>query len=300
MGASSCLAGAALAVALFTAAMPQGTAQPASPPGPPDFGRDVVPIFESNCLRCHNAVKQEAGLVLGTYEDIMRGGDDGPPVVPGHADDSPMIQQLEGRAKPKMPPKTDLRPEDIAVLRAWIAGGAKYSPRRRVSLDDKVVAIEQTAAVLPEIPSVAFGPDGSKVAVAGYREVLLLDLKGEVRARLGGLSDQVRTVAWSPDGEDRRRRRRHAGRLRRAGAVRRGDRRGPPRDDRSPRLRLPCGLQPRRQAPRLLWLRPNHPRLGHDDRQPHRSAEGTYRGGLSRWRSATTMRCWPRPLPIGP
>jgi WD40 repeat protein len=200
MGVPHFASGAVLAATVLAAGAHQG-APPPSTPAPPDFGRDVVPIFETNCLRCHNTAKTEAGLVLETYEDIMRGGDDGTPIVPGHADDSPMIRQLEGRAKPKMPPKSDLRPEDIAVLRAWIAAGAKYSPPRRVSLDDKVPAIEQTAALLPEVPSVAFRPDGGEVAVAGYKEVRVLDLAGGVRARLGGLSDQVRAVAWSADGK---------------------------------------------------------------------------------------------------
>ncbi len=196
-------ASAALSVVLLALggprAQPPSTAAPAATAAP-DFGRDVAPIFEANCLRCHNAAKNEAGLILETYEDIMRGGDDGPPVVPGQADDSPMIRQLEGRAKPKMPPKSDLRPEDIAVLRAWIAAGATYSPPRHASLDEKVAPVEQQAAVLPEVPSIAFRPDGTELAVAGYREVRLLDLRGGVRARVGGLSDQVRAVAWSPGG----------------------------------------------------------------------------------------------------
>ena len=92
----------------------------------PDFARDVMPILETNCLRCHNTAEQKGGLLLEGYEDLMRGGDDGSPIVAGQADDSPLIRQVEGRAKPKMPPKADLRPEDIAILRAWIAAGAKY------------------------------------------------------------------------------------------------------------------------------------------------------------------------------
>ena len=90
-----------------------------------------MPIFESNCLRCHNSAEEKGGLLLESYEDLMRGGDDGVPVVAGNADDSPIIRQVEGHAKPKMPPKADLRPEDIATLRAWIAAGAKYTPARR-------------------------------------------------------------------------------------------------------------------------------------------------------------------------
>jgi WD40 repeat protein len=194
---------ALVATAALTAQSP--TAPKASPA--PDFGRDVMPILETNCLRCHNTAKQEAGLLLESFEDLMKGGDDGPPIVPGNADESALIRQVEGRAKPKMPPKSDLRPEDIAVLRAWVAAGAAYTPTRRVPLDERVPAIAQTASVLAEVPSVAFSPDGREIAAAGYKEVKRFVTpaagavrRGQASASIAGLADQVRTVAWSPDG----------------------------------------------------------------------------------------------------
>jgi WD40 repeat protein len=168
----------------------------------PDFARDVMPVLETNCLRCHNTAEQKGGLLLEGYEDLMRGGDDGSPIVAGQADDSPLIRQVEGRAKPKMPPKADLRPEDIAILRAWIAAGAKYSPSRRVSLDEKVPALAQTASLLAEVPSMAFSPDGKELVVAGYREVRRFAMPpGQERGAVKGMADQVRALAWSPDGK---------------------------------------------------------------------------------------------------
>ena len=131
----------------------------------------------------------------------MRGGDTGTPVVPGQPDQSPLILQIEGRAKPKMPPKKDLPPDEIAVLRAWVAAGAPYSKAPRVSLDDKVPALAQTAAVLPQVTSLAWRPDGLQLAVAGYKQVQRLTMPGGGSvAPLTGLSDLVRAVAWSPDG----------------------------------------------------------------------------------------------------
>jgi DNA-binding beta-propeller fold protein YncE/mono/diheme cytochrome c family protein len=175
---------------------------PAPAVAPPDFSRDVMPIFESNCLRCHNTAEEKGGLLLESYEDLMRGGDDGVPVVAGNADDSPIIRQVEGHAKPKMPPKADLRPEDIATLRAWIAAGATYSPARRASLDDKVPALPQSGGLLAEVPALGFSPDGAELAVAGYREVRRFRLpSGLSDPAIGGLSDQVRALAWSPDGK---------------------------------------------------------------------------------------------------
>ena len=50
---------------------------------PPDFARDVLPIIEDNCLRCHSAAAQKGGLILDTHEDIMIGGENGTVLVAG-------------------------------------------------------------------------------------------------------------------------------------------------------------------------------------------------------------------------
>jgi WD40 repeat protein len=190
-----------LASALFVASL---TAQspPATPRGAPDFAHDVMPILETNCLRCHNTAKMEGGLLLESHEDLMRGGDTGSPIVAGKPDESPLILQIENRAKPKMPPKKDLAVEDIAVLRAWVAAGAPFSKATPFSLDERVPALAQTAPLLPQVTSVAWSPDGRELAIAGYKEVRRIALTGGASsAPLIGLSDLVRTLAWSPDGK---------------------------------------------------------------------------------------------------
>lgn len=192
---------ALLGIASLTALVSAQPPAASRPPGPPDYARDVVPILEANCLRCHNSSKVEGGLLLESHEDLMRGGDTGPPLVPGRPDESPLILQIESRAKPKMPPKKDLAPEEIAVLRAWVADGAPYSKAPRPSLDDRVPALTQDAPVLPQVTSVAWRADGGELAVAGYKEVRRVAVPtGVAGAPLGGLSDLVRAVAWSRDG----------------------------------------------------------------------------------------------------
>lgn len=187
---------AALATAAVTAEPPKPLVQAAA-----EFGRDVVPILEDNCLRCHNASKTEGGLLIETYDDLMRGGDSGAAILAGQPDESPFILQVEGRAKPKMPPKSDLQPDEIAVLRAWVAAGAAYSPAPRRSLDEKVPALTQAAPVSAQVPSLAWRPDASELAVAGYRQVTRVSVpEGRTRGRFEELHDQVRSVAWSPDG----------------------------------------------------------------------------------------------------
>jgi dipeptidyl aminopeptidase/acylaminoacyl peptidase len=191
---------ALLVAAAMTAVL---TAEPptSAPAVAADFGRDVMPILETNCLRCHNTAKAEGGLLVESHEDLLRGGDSGSPIVAGQPDESPFILQVEGRAKPKMPPKADLAPDEIAVLRAWVAAGAKYSPVPRPSLDERVPALTQAAPVKAQATSVAWRPDGAELAVAGYRQVQRVGMpEGAVVGRFDGLHDQVRSVAFSPDG----------------------------------------------------------------------------------------------------
>ena len=41
---------------------------------PIDFARDIQPILEASCLRCHGAVKPKGGLRLDTRDAALRGG----------------------------------------------------------------------------------------------------------------------------------------------------------------------------------------------------------------------------------
>ena len=167
----------------------------------PDYARDVVPILESNCIRCHSPAQQEGGLLLDAYEDMIRGGDSGPAIVPRDAAGSRLVAMIEGRARKKMPPKSDLRGDEIATLRAWIDAGAPYSEIPIPTLDDRVPALAQQGAVLPQVTALAFRPDGHELAIGGYREARRIALIGGAKdAPLAGLHDVVRAVAYSPDG----------------------------------------------------------------------------------------------------
>ncbi len=100
------------------------------PPAPKqiDFIRDVQPILEKNCYRCHGPDKQENDLRWDQKSGALRGGSTGPAIVPGKSADSRMIQLVAGLEKNLvMPKKGDrLTPEQIGVLRAWIDQGAKW------------------------------------------------------------------------------------------------------------------------------------------------------------------------------
>src|ERR1043166_1024138 len=79
---------------------------------------DVKPILAQRCYACHSGLKQRGELRLDTGALILKGGDSGPAVSPGHAEKSLLIEK--GTAKDeaeRMPPEgKPLSAEQIALL----------------------------------------------------------------------------------------------------------------------------------------------------------------------------------------
>ncbi len=76
---------------------------------PVSFERDVLPLLELRCNKCHHEVEQSGGLDLTRLETMRRGGDElGAAIVPGKPDKSPLIQVLNGVKEPVMPARVGL------------------------------------------------------------------------------------------------------------------------------------------------------------------------------------------------
>ena len=93
-------------------------------PAPPTFARDVAPVLDRWCVRCHGPRAQGGGLRLDGYTALMRGGDSGPPVIAGDAAGSLLVAKVERRDRPPMPPRASLPRPLVSRLRAWIDAGA--------------------------------------------------------------------------------------------------------------------------------------------------------------------------------
>jgi Planctomycete cytochrome C/WD domain, G-beta repeat/Anaphase-promoting complex subunit 4 WD40 domain len=179
---------------------------PAATPAAPDFAQDILPIIEDNCLRCHSAAVQKGGLVMDTHEDLMIGGENGTVLTPGNASISRLVQMIQAEIDPKMPPKSTLRPDQIATFKAWIDAGAKDSAETPLArLEARIPAIVPDIARRPAVNAVAFNADGTELAVPGYREVRRVftattPAPASAPASLGGAIDLIRSVAYSSDG----------------------------------------------------------------------------------------------------
>ena len=93
---------------------------------PIDFAREVAPLLETRCLRCHSAEKAKGGLSLSSKQGLLNGGDSGPVVVAGKPEESPLWKMVSGN-KPEMPAEgTPLTEREVGLLRDWIAAGADW------------------------------------------------------------------------------------------------------------------------------------------------------------------------------
>ena len=95
------------------------------------FDRDVRPIFDQSCFRCHGPEKPKSDFRLDNRADALIGGNDNTnDVVSGHAGQSKLISYVAGLDTDIQMPPPDrgqpLTPTQVAVLRAWIDQGADW------------------------------------------------------------------------------------------------------------------------------------------------------------------------------
>ncbi len=95
-----------------------------------DYEKDIRPIFEENCLKCHGPDKEKSGFRVDQRAVMLRGGDSGlKALVPGDPAASYLIEVVKGEVDPDMlmPPKGDpLSAEQIALLEQWVREGAEW------------------------------------------------------------------------------------------------------------------------------------------------------------------------------
>ena len=93
---------------------------PAAVTRPVNFVKDIQPILEQSCLKCHNAEVSMSGLRLDAREQALNGGDLGVDIVPGQSERSRLIH-FAARLVPEleMPPKgqgSPLTSDEVALL----------------------------------------------------------------------------------------------------------------------------------------------------------------------------------------
>jgi mono/diheme cytochrome c family protein len=115
-------------------------------PGPEQarfFEGKVRPLLVEHCQQCHGPKKQQGGLRLDTAAGFRAGGDSGPLVTPGKPDESLLLRAVRHEG-PKMPPKKQLAPPEVAVLAEWVRQGAPW-PEPTGATRSKGITAEERA-----------------------------------------------------------------------------------------------------------------------------------------------------------
>ena len=97
------------------------------------YAKDIKPILDNSCIKCHGAEKPKAKLRLDSLEGALKGGEDGKVIEPGNSAKSMLVHNIAriGEDDTWMPPPDNkakippLPPEQIGLIRAWIDQGAK-------------------------------------------------------------------------------------------------------------------------------------------------------------------------------
>jgi WD40 repeat protein len=187
---------------------------------PPAEGKPIpgqtpaLTLLKQNCLRCHNEEKRKGDLLITNREALLKGGDIAPAVVPGKPDESFLIETLAEDADPHMPPKDQMKPDQIEALRKWITDGAPFDEKLWASIPETAPRADFKMGTLPKsyrpVLALALSPDGKKLAAGHGARIALFDLVTEkdskqptpnLTAFLDGHSDAVQSLAWSSDGK---------------------------------------------------------------------------------------------------
>ncbi|MDP1590185.1 MAG: c-type cytochrome domain-containing protein [Prosthecobacter sp.] len=96
----------------------------------PAFQKDVLPIFEEKCLRCHGGKRRGGKLDMRTLEAMLTGGDTGPAIKQGNADKSLLIELIHHQEMPPKKEKSVVTSSELDLLRRWIDSMPGKNPTR--------------------------------------------------------------------------------------------------------------------------------------------------------------------------
>lgn len=183
-----------------------------------DYEKQLLPVLKDNCLPCHNKTTTKGGLDMETVDLMLKGGDNGPSLVPGDGSKSLLFLAAAGEWDSEMPPKNNkvsaqpLNSGQLALLRQWIDEGAHHRGKQQ-----RVIAWQPLPAGFTPIYAAAITRDGQFAAAARGNQVSLYHLPiARLITRLtddalihSGLyskpgiahRDVVPALAFSPDGQ---------------------------------------------------------------------------------------------------
>ncbi|MCC7374371.1 MAG: DUF1553 domain-containing protein [Verrucomicrobiales bacterium] len=195
---------AALGLGAFLGLLLSAISTTAAPSAKPTPAADAMALLHRNCLACHGPEHQRGGLSLATRELTLKGGDSGRVIAPGKPDRSPLLKSLGPDADPHMPPKRQLAPQQIELVRRWIETGAKWDDAALARLNaPREIHLEALPAGHQPVQALALSPDGKRLAIGRAGRLSIHDLAATnqpVLQEIEAHPDLIHAMAWSPDG----------------------------------------------------------------------------------------------------
>lgn len=217
------LARSSFYVALLIIAVPWSHAKDAI-----NYQDHIRPIFQQNCLNCHNPDKAKGGVDLTSYRATIAGGSSGEIVMRGNVEESILLGVINHTLAPKMPPNGDkLSDHDRKLIQQWIEQGLKPTakgqankrkqPRMDLSVGQAAVGRPKGPPIMPQrmpldqiyhtpkpgaISDIAGHPWSPIAAVTGQKQVLVYHTQnGELLGVLPFAHGQPLTLAFSWTGQ---------------------------------------------------------------------------------------------------
>jgi WD40 repeat protein len=170
----------------------------------------VDTIFSKYCLDCHSSKDPDAKLVLEDFDSLIKGGQDGPVIVPANSGASLLVRMVEGtlvkdgktRVMPPGKKRKKLDPGEIAAIKMWIDAGARGpTPGKTAIAELNVPKIAPVGVPRNPINALLEIPQADLIALARYGQVELRSAQtGELKRTLSGHRGSVNALALSPDG----------------------------------------------------------------------------------------------------
>jgi mono/diheme cytochrome c family protein len=110
------------------------------------FTKDIQPILQNSCWKCHGEAMQLSKLDLRTREAALKGGEKGAAIIPGNSGESRLYRRVAGLEKPAMPMDGTLGGEQVAAIKTWIDQGAHWD----AEVEAKAPAVDRAALLALE------------------------------------------------------------------------------------------------------------------------------------------------------
>lgn len=133
------------------------------------FDDIVLPLLDRRCAGCHRSGKRKGGLMVTSFADLMKGGENGDVIVPGDPVNSELYRRitLDPNHEDFMPTdgKTPLTKDETEVIRWWIEA-AQASGELKVS---SIGGHEEKIPLLAGILGLSEGGDSNNVSATSTR-----------------------------------------------------------------------------------------------------------------------------------